>query len=38
MDEQTLLNERYEIKEILGRGGFATTYLAIERNPAKMRN
>jgi len=30
MSENTLLNERYEIKEILGRGGFATTYLAVD--------
>ena len=26
MDNNTLLNQRYEIKEILGRGGLATTY------------
>ncbi len=30
MDNVHLLNDRYEIKEILGRGGFATTYLAID--------
>ncbi len=30
MSNKTLLNERYEIKEILGRGGFATTYLAVD--------
>ena len=30
MSENTLLNERYEIKEILGQGGFATTYLAVD--------
>lgn len=30
MDGNKLLNERYEIKEILGRGGFATTYLAVD--------
>ena len=30
MNNDILLNERYEIKEILGRGGFATTYLAVD--------
>ena len=30
MSENTLLNERYEIKETLGQGGFATTYLAVD--------
>jgi len=30
MTKNTLLNDRYEIKETLGRGGFATTYLAID--------
>ncbi len=30
MNNKILLNERYEIKEILGRGGFATTYLAVD--------
>lgn len=30
MSENTLLNGRYEIKEIIGRGGFATTYLAVD--------
>ena len=30
MDKDKLLNQRYEIKEILGRGGFATTYLAVD--------
>ena len=30
MDDNTILNNRYEIKEILGRGGFATTYLAVD--------
>ena len=31
MSKNTLLNERYEIKEILGCGGFATTYLAVDK-------
>jgi serine/threonine protein kinase len=30
MNKHTLLNERYEIKEVLGRGGFATKYLAVD--------
>ena len=30
MSEQPLLNNRYEIKEVLGHGGFATTYLALD--------
>src|SRR5512136_1427629 len=27
---KNLLHERYEIKEVLGQGGFATTYLALD--------
>lgn len=30
MNNDILLNERYEIEEILGQGGFATTYLAVD--------
>ena len=30
MDNNKLLNQRYEIKEILGRGGFAITYFALD--------
>lgn len=31
MDNVRLLNQRYEIKEILGHGGFTTTYRAFDR-------
>jgi serine/threonine protein kinase len=30
MNNDTLLNDRYEIEEILGQGGFATMYLAVD--------
>ena len=30
MDKNSLLNDRFEIKKILGHGGLATTYLAID--------
>ena len=31
MDKEIILNQRYEIKEILGRGGMAATYLAVDK-------
>jgi serine/threonine protein kinase len=30
MEKYTFLKERYKIKDILGHGGFATTYLALD--------
>jgi serine/threonine protein kinase len=30
MTQKVMLNQRYEIQEVLGHGGFATTYLAVD--------
>ena len=30
MNHDKLLKQRYEIQDVLGRGGFATTYLAVD--------
>ena len=36
MDTDTLLNDRYRIKETLGQGRLATTYLAADERTAKL--
>ncbi|MCP4401378.1 MAG: serine/threonine protein kinase [bacterium] len=36
MEENALLKQRYEIKEILGRGGFATTSLALDTQNGQL--